>query len=215
MGKPFSFTIEFTGELDQIHGTFYSEADFQNMVIRHFQDSFNSYNPVATVTATTDARGVFGGWMSMQDGWIDVEGFERPPLLPDWIDIQFKTIVQPYGWTEWLKPGAVWVPERNHPVDRVIQYRFRKPADGQAYNVTDGKPTKPFEVGKQYLTIAGKVVTCTHVHDKNRGYETAQFDDRADDLKGHRYNRDQDRGRCTGSPNSSPRNVIPELVDEQ
>lgn len=88
--------------------------------------------------------------------------------------------------------------------------------------------TKPFEVGKTYKRVDGVTVICTQVNNSHRGYETAQFSDfvetheRAmskyrDDpatmafikkvdpdpenptKSGYRYNRAEDRGRCTGS----------------
>lgn len=81
-------------------------------------------------------------------------------------------------------------------------------------------PTKPFEVGKAYQTHEGKTVTCVELS-TTRGYECARFDDGetvpapngvGTNTTGWRYNRDQDRGRCTGSAgdHSDPRCVIPE-----
>lgn len=102
--------------------------------------------------------------------------------------------------------------------------------------------TKPFEVGKQYKRLDGKIVTCIKVNNELVHHSTAQFDDYqeshdrvmakyANDTgamefimkdpewdnpkkSGHRYNRDQDRGRCTASPDDDPLNVIPEPHDD-
>lgn len=80
--------------------------------------------------------------------------------------------------------------------------------------------TKPFEVGKAYQTNEGNTVTCVELSDRP-GYECARFDDgetvpapigEGTVTTGWRYNRDSDRGRCTGSAmdHSDPRCVIPE-----
>jgi len=78
------------------------------------------------------------------------------------------------------------------------------------------RPTKPFEVGKQYQRHDGVVVTCIDVRN-----ECARFDDYDPDYidehgfahtRGWRYNRDSDRGRCTASRPDNYRNVIPEYV---
>jgi hypothetical protein len=73
--------------------------------------------------------------------------------------------------------------------------------------------TKPFELGKTYLTQAGERVTIIAVND-TPGYETVQGDDPlgGDPKGGWRYNRESDRGRVTGSTfdMSDPRNLIPE-----
>jgi hypothetical protein len=81
--------------------------------------------------------------------------------------------------------------------------------------------TKPFEVGKSYLTNEGKTVVCIELTDLEH-YECARFDDgetieyelageKRIDTTGWRYNRDEDRGRCTGTAfdHSDPRCVIP------
>ena len=85
--------------------------------------------------------------------------------------------------------------------------------------------SKPFEVGKTYTRLDGKQVICIKTVSANKGYETAQFDDRlevftargfipgidGDPLdSGFRYNRGQDRGRCTAGQFDDPFNVIPE-----
>lgn len=89
--------------------------------------------------------------------------------------------------------------------------------------------TKPFEVGKMYRRVDGVQVICTQVKNDLKGYETAQFSDFVESFEramapywddqstldfmkrcdptgwndptksGHRYNRAEDRGRCTGS----------------
>lgn len=98
--------------------------------------------------------------------------------------------------------------------------------------------TKPFVVGETYQRADGKTVTCIALSEDLKGYECAQFDDYeethartadkykneedvldyikrfgGDDPKasGFRYNRPNDRGRCTGSAFdfSDPFNVIP------
>jgi len=76
--------------------------------------------------------------------------------------------------------------------------------------------TKPFELGRTYLTRAGRSVTIIAVSDVP-GYECVQGDDHppGDPKGGWRYNRASDRGRVTGSAfdMSDPRNLIPEFAD--
>lgn len=76
--------------------------------------------------------------------------------------------------------------------------------------------TKPFELGKTYLTQAGQPVTIKAVSN-TPGYECVQGDDLSSWTPGvfkwvWRYNRESDRGRVTGSAfdMSDPRNLIPE-----
>lgn len=81
--------------------------------------------------------------------------------------------------------------------------------------------SKPFEVGKTYSRLDGKVVTCIKTTSPP-GYQCAQFDDREEVYaarghtdgnpldSGYRYNRGQDRGRCTAGQFDDPFNVIPE-----
>jgi hypothetical protein len=84
--------------------------------------------------------------------------------------------------------------------------------------------TKSFEVGKSYQTNDGDTVTCVELSDKP-GYETARFDGGEPQsytlggktyksMTGWRYNRDDDRGRVTGTAfdHSDPRCVIPEAA---
>lgn len=74
--------------------------------------------------------------------------------------------------------------------------------------------TRPFEVGKRYLRHDGVEVTCLELNEGVPGYETARFDDPLRLGGGHRYNRDQDRGRVTGTCHkfTDPRNIIPEAI---
>ena len=77
--------------------------------------------------------------------------------------------------------------------------------------------SKPFEVGKTYLTQEGKSVTIK-AKTTVPGYECVQGDDLAKCPERGvftwiwRYNRESDRGRVTGSAfdMSDPRNLIPE-----
>jgi hypothetical protein len=104
-----------------------------------------------------------------------------------------------------------------------------------AFHASRG-PTKPFEVGKTYKRHDGVEVTCVEVKG-TKGYETARFSDStlrwyftggwprrdggSEPVKWHvattgwRYNRDEDRGRVTGTEfdHSDPRCVIPESAD--
>ena len=99
--------------------------------------------------------------------------------------------------------------------------------------------TKPFEVGKLYKRVDGVSVICTQVTIL-KGYESAQFSDFVECFQraqtevttlaeilnstdptwndptrsGYRYNRAEDRGRCTGGPWNDFA-VIPEPRDEQ
>lgn len=71
--------------------------------------------------------------------------------------------------------------------------------------------TAPFELGKTYLTKAGKPVKIIQVTN-TPGYEAVQGDDGENTTLGWRYNRAEDRGRCTGSAfdMSDSRNLIPD-----
>jgi hypothetical protein len=77
------------------------------------------------------------------------------------------------------------------------------------------KGSLPFELGKTYKRRDGKDVTIIAVSNQ-RGYETVQGDDGAYPGSGFRYNRDNDRGRCTGTCGdfSDPRNLLPEFPPE-
>lgn len=94
-------------------------------------------------------------------------------------------------------------------------------------------PTKPFEIGKAYKRHDGVEVRCIEINARG---DCARFSDgtlrwyfiggwpRRDGTTepvvwkvgstGWRYNRDEDRGRVTGSPfdHSDPRCVVPERV---
>jgi hypothetical protein len=74
------------------------------------------------------------------------------------------------------------------------------------------KGSLPFELGKTYKRRDGKDVKIIAVSTQ-RGYETVQGDDGASPTSGFRYNRDNDRGRCTGTAGdySDPRNLLPEF----
>lgn len=77
--------------------------------------------------------------------------------------------------------------------------------------------TKPFVVGRTYKTQAGDDVTITAESTRHPGYECVQGDDRLTPEGGWRYNRESDRGRCTGSAfdMSDPRNLVPEIDDDK
>lgn len=60
-----------------------------------------------------------------------------------------------------------------------------------------------FEVGKTYRTLSGKSVKIIAEHNRNTGYACVQGDDEK-----WRYDRPQDAGRVTGSPNDCPDNLI-------
>lgn len=81
--------------------------------------------------------------------------------------------------------------------------------NNKAYSV-DG--SLPFELGKTYKRRDGKEVTIIKVSNQ-RGYETVQGDDGDHPESGYRYNRDSDRGRCTGTAGdfSDPCNLLPEF----
>lgn len=95
-------------------------------------------------------------------------------------------------------------------------------------------PTKPFEVGKTYKCNDGSEVTCIELTSNGecarfsdstlRWYHTGGWPRRDGGFEpvkwhvaftGHRYNRDSDRGRVTGTEfdHSDPRCVIPESAD--
>lgn len=74
-----------------------------------------------------------------------------------------------------------------------------------------------FELNKTYPTLGGKLVKIIALKDDMKGYETVQGDDRADEERGHRYNRTtgvMDQGRCTGSPDDRTENLIPVAIDD-
>jgi hypothetical protein len=72
----------------------------------------------------------------------------------------------------------------------------------------------PFELGKSYKRRDGKLVTIIEVIN-TRGYETVRGDDAESPHLGCRYNRDSDRGRCTGTAGdfSDPHNLLPEFPE--
>lgn len=78
-----------------------------------------------------------------------------------------------------------------------------------AYSI---KGSLPFELGKSYPRRDGKMVKIIAVNNC-RGYETVQGDDGETPEVGFRYNRESDRGRCTGTYGdfSDPRNLLPEF----
>ncbi|MNE19090.1 hypothetical protein D3C80_1121590 [compost metagenome] len=61
----------------------------------------------------------------------------------------------------------------------------------------------PFKLGDVLQTISGNTVVCIELT-YLKGYECARFDD-----GGWRYNREHDRGRCTGSEWDDRMNVMP------
>jgi hypothetical protein len=69
----------------------------------------------------------------------------------------------------------------------------------------------PFELGKSYPRRDGKMVKIIGINTQ-RGYETIQGDDAEADALGWRYNRDSDRGRCTGSLSDDPHNLLPDFA---
>lgn len=77
------------------------------------------------------------------------------------------------------------------------------------------RPTKPFEVGKSYQRHDGIVVTCTELQGECALFSDFWIDEHDGNpiRLGWRYNRDSDRGRCTGSRAENYRNVIPEYVE--
>lgn len=81
--------------------------------------------------------------------------------------------------------------------------------NNKAYSV---EGSLPFELGKTYKRRDGKDVTIIKVIN-HRGYETVQGDDGDHPQSGYRYNRDTDRGRCTGTAGdfSDPCNLLPEF----
>jgi hypothetical protein len=81
--------------------------------------------------------------------------------------------------------------------------------DNKCYSI---KGSLPFELGKTYKRRDGKEVTIIAINN-HRGYETVQGDDGSCPTSGFRYNRANDRGRCTGSLGdySDPRNLLPEF----
>lgn len=64
----------------------------------------------------------------------------------------------------------------------------------------------PFVLGETYETFDGRTVKIVELKRSIKGYETALGDDEK-----HRYDRPglQERGRCTGSPATSPDNLYP------
>ncbi|MBC8737034.1 hypothetical protein F6X40_09455 [Paraburkholderia sp. UCT31] len=69
-------------------------------------------------------------------------------------------------------------------------------------------PSLPFEVGQTYPTLNGKLVTIVE-ESTTRGYECAKGDDDK-----WRYNREQDRGRCTACNFNNPDNLVPTPMSE-
>lgn len=75
--------------------------------------------------------------------------------------------------------------------------------------------SEPFKLWGWYDTLAGKRVQIIEINN-TPGYETVRGDDmlhRAGlHTSGWRYNRESDRGRCTGSPDDCPNNLIPNPI---
>lgn len=67
--------------------------------------------------------------------------------------------------------------------------------------------SEPFKLWGWYDTLAGKRVQIIEINN-TPGYETVRGDDMEPGL-GYRYNRESDRGRCTGSPDDCPNNLVP------
>ena len=65
------------------------------------------------------------------------------------------------------------------------------------------KGSIPFKIGDELMTISGNKVVCIELTFL-KGYECARFDDGA-----WRYNREHDRGRCTGSSWDDRLNILP------
>lgn len=75
------------------------------------------------------------------------------------------------------------------------------------------RDTKPFEVGKTYLTKGGKTVKCVAIYTSNKNYHAACFDDHP--TRGWRYNgSDGQRGRMIGVSIHDPRTVMAEPADD-
>lgn len=99
-----------------------------------------------------------------------------------------------------------------HPTDR-----YSLDSNLVAGRLVPIAPDFRFELNKTYPTLGGKLVKIIALKDDLTGYETVQGDDRADEKGGHRYNRTtgvMDQGRCTGSPDDRPENLIPVSIDD-
>lgn len=132
MAKRFKFVVVFEGDLDMIPGWGHSEVDWHRLATAAFLMQ-KHYNTEVTITETTDARNVLDGWTNMQDGWVEVEGFDMPSNLAEETDVQVKTEENPNGYTEWFPAGKVWTGHRPKvPSARVTHYRKRKPSQPQA-----------------------------------------------------------------------------------
>lgn len=71
------------------------------------------------------------------------------------------------------------------------------------------KGSIPFKIGDKFKTLRGTEVECIQLSN-TKGYECARFSDGA-----WRYNRDHDRGRCTGSRWDDPKNIVPMFHDDE
>ncbi|WP_293811285.1 hypothetical protein [uncultured Bosea sp.] len=99
-----------------------------------------------------------------------------------------------------------------HPTDR-----YSLGSDLVAGRLVPIAPDFRFEINKTYPTLSGKLVKIIALKDDLTGYETVQGDDREEEDLGHRYNRTtgvMDQGRCTGSPDDRPENLIPVAIDD-
>lgn len=67
----------------------------------------------------------------------------------------------------------------------------------------------PFKIGDKFKTIEGTDVECIQLSEVQRGYECARFSD-----GGWRYNREHDRGRCTGSEWDDRMNILPKFYTD-
>lgn len=67
----------------------------------------------------------------------------------------------------------------------------------------------PFKIGDKFTTITGTEVECIQLSVQHRGYECARFSD-----GGWRYNREHDRGRCTGSEWDARKNILPKFYTD-
>lgn len=67
----------------------------------------------------------------------------------------------------------------------------------------------PFKIGDKFTTISGTEVECIQISESNHGYECARFSDGA-----WRYNREHDRGRCTGSEWNERMNILPKFYTD-
>ena len=159
MAKRFKFTVVFEGDLDSFPGAAHNEADWHAIAIDHFMRQTH-YNVSATIVESTDTRGVFGGWGSMQGGWIEIEdpNVSRALLKPDDLDpdemVQVKTPAYPNSYPIWIAAREFWPSKRNGD-DRITAYRRTKAAHDkiadskveEAWNKTQAemRAGKPFQ----------------------------------------------------------------------